>query len=162
MGIYLKVKVIHKGLQYFAKLCSPMSIHLKFHRDPISNFSGRVEQKFADRFPGEERRTVGETNLTNIDTLWCKLCHEGANWHKNQICLIWRSSPELTFELSWASIHWAVIEIDPLKLCPKSTSIFFAIEEKEHCPFCYNCYLFVLFSCRWRIMGLFDFILGPM
>ena len=45
------------------------------------------------------------------------------NLTSNNLNLIWRSFPELSFGVRWVSIHWAVMEIEPLKICLKSTWI---------------------------------------
>ena len=82
----LKVKVICEGQQYFAKISRnlPMSIHVKFHWDPISSFSGNFTHNFSKSGQEkEETKTVGETvwrTLTFCDTnyamkKWCKSDH---------------------------------------------------------------------------------------
>ena len=91
----------------------PISIYKKFHWDPISSFSGKVEQIWAKICRKVARRKNSKrNNLTDVDTLWHKLCFEGVIWHKSA-SLIWRSFPELSFGISCILIHWAIMEIEP-------------------------------------------------
>ena len=69
----------------------------------------------------EKKKKVRRNSLTDGDTLWRKLHHEGEIWRKSDKHMIWRSFLELLFGISWGSIHWAVIEIEQLKVCLKST-----------------------------------------
>ena len=79
---------------------------------------------------GQEKKNSRRNSLTDVDTLWLKLRHEGATWRKSeQEAIIWRSLPELSFGTSWVSIHWAVMEIEPPKLCLKSTRIALAKQD---------------------------------
>ena len=63
------------------------------------------------------KREYDWNTLTQVDNLWCKLCHEGATWHKCGRAIIWRSFPELSFGISWVSKHWAIVETESPKLC---------------------------------------------
>ena len=71
----------------------------------------------------KERRRIKRNSLTGVDTLWRKLHHEREIWRKSDQHVIWRSFPEPSFGISWVSIHWAVIEIEPPKLRLKSAEL---------------------------------------
>ena len=71
----------------------------------------------------KERRRIKRNSLTGVDTLWRKLRHEREIWRKSDQHVIWRSFPEPSFGISWVSIHWAVIEIEPPKLRLKSAEL---------------------------------------
>ena len=48
----------------------PMSIHVKFHRDPTGSFSGKLAHNLPKSGQEkEERGTLGENSLTDVDTL---------------------------------------------------------------------------------------------
>ena len=72
---------------------------------------------FAQPVSGRRRKS---NSLMDVHTLWRKLRHEGEIWHKSDQHIIWRPFPEPSFGISWGSIHWAIIEIEPPKLCLKS------------------------------------------
>ena len=69
------------------------------------------------------KREHSRNNLTDVHTLWPKLCDEGVTWCRSGLCLIWRYPPKLSFGIRWVSIHWVVMEIEPLERCLKSTWI---------------------------------------
>ena len=71
----------------------------------------------------KERRRIKRNSLTGVDSLWRKLHHEREIWRKSDQHIIWRSFPEPSFGISWVSIHWAVIEIEPPKLRLKSAEL---------------------------------------
>ena len=73
----------------------------------------------------KERRRIKRNSLTDVDILWRKLRHEGEIWRKSDQHVIWRSFPELSFGISWGSIHWAVIEIEPPTLRLKSWELLY-------------------------------------
>ena len=109
----------------------PMSIHVKFRWNFIASCLDTVNKSLTKKWPGEERKKerIKRNSLTDVDTLWRKLCHEGAIWRKSDQYIIWRPFPELSFGMGWVSIHWAVIEIEPTKLCLKSARIAIAKQE---------------------------------
>ena len=78
-----------------------------------------VDQKVA------RKRRIKRNSLTDVDTLWRKLRHEGEIWRKSDQYIIWRSYPEPSFGISWVSIYWAVIEIEPPKLRLKSWELLY-------------------------------------
>ena len=49
----------------------PMSIHVKFHRDPSGSFSGKVAHNLpkSGQEKEAERRTFRRNSLTGVDTL---------------------------------------------------------------------------------------------
>ena len=73
----------------------------------------------------KRRRRIKRNSLTDVDILWRKLRHEGEIWRKSDQHVIWRSFPELSFGISWGSIHWAVIEIEPPTLRLKSWELLY-------------------------------------
>ena len=79
-----------------------------------------------------KKERIKRNSLTDVDTLWRKLRHEGKIWRKSDQHMIWRSFPELSFGISCVSIHWAVIEIKPPKLRLKWTRIAIAKHEDNH------------------------------
>ena len=105
-----------------AILTLPMSIYVKFRWNRIAScldtvaYSGQEKKK--ERKKKEEG--IKRNSLMDVHTLWRKLRHEGEIWRKSDQHIIWRSFPEPSLGISWGSIHWAVIKIEPPKLCLKS------------------------------------------
>ena len=99
----------------------PMSIHAKFRWNLMASCFRYGEQIVARK----RRRRIKRNSLTDVDILWRKLRHEGEIWRKSDQHVIWRSFPELSFGISWGSIHWAVIEIEPPTLRLKSWELLY-------------------------------------
>ena len=74
-----------------------------------------IDQKVA-REKGKKKDRKNNRPTTNVDTLWRKLCHEELTWHRSDNSIIWRSFLKVLFGISWVSIHWAFMEIEPLKI----------------------------------------------
>ena len=112
-----KVKVIREGRNNFYQTLATYvlkSTRVKFHQNLITSFFVTVFQSLTERWPGERKKKeeYDINTLTQVDTLWRKLHHEAVIWLKGDQAIIWRSFSELSFGISWASIHWAM-EIEP-------------------------------------------------
>ena len=80
-----------------------MSIHVKFRWDPTGSFSGKLAHNFPKSGQEKEERrkkNIRRNSLTDVDTLWHKLYHEGEIWRKSDQHMIWRSFLELSFGIS--------------------------------------------------------------
>ena len=122
--VTLKVKVTCEGQQYFAKLPAlyPWGYKWSFIEIPLAVSLENLGIILPKSARGQEKKKKHRRNsLTDVGILWCKLCHEGAIWHKSDHHINWRSFPEFSFGITWVSVHRSVIEIDPAKLCLKST-----------------------------------------
>ena len=77
----------------------PMSIHVKFHWDPTRSFSGKLAHNLPKSGQEKERRKMNlrRNSLTDVDTLWRKLHHEGEIWRKSDH--IWFEDLSLNFHL---------------------------------------------------------------
>ena len=104
-----------------------VSIHMKFHQNLFTSILRKLSQKNASglALPGQEKKNHRRNTVTDVDTLRRKLRHEGAFWRQSDQHVIWRSFPELSFGISWGSIHWAVIEIEPPTLRLKSWELLY-------------------------------------
>ena len=104
----------------------PMSIHAKFGWNLMASCLDTVNKSLTEEWPGERKKErIKRNSLTDVDILWRKLRHEGEIWRKSDQHVIWRSFPELSFGISWGSIHWAVIEIEPPTLRLKSWELLY-------------------------------------
>ena len=74
----------------------PMSIHVKFHWDPTGSFSGKTCAQFPKKV-ARRKKNIRRNSLTDVDTLWCKLHHEGEIWRKSDHT--WFEDLSLNFQL---------------------------------------------------------------
>ena len=128
-----KVKIIHEVNNILH--CNPHTTHehtCEVLLRSYQQFLWKTCAQFPQKWPGERRKNIRRNSLTDVDTLWRKLHHEGEIWLKSDQHMIWRSFLELSFGISWDSIDWAVIEIEPPKVCLKSTWIAIAKQDDNH------------------------------